>query len=59
MKMNRFIIILLICVIGNGFASNAFFGKDRLDTAEVIELAWKTMRQIHDAIWHKEPSGKI
>ena len=58
-KMNRFIIVLLICVIGNVFASDVFFRTERLDTAQVIELAWKSLRQIHDSIWHKEPTGKV
>lgn len=58
-EMNRFMIILLICVIGKGLASDVFFRKDRLDTAQVIELAWKSLRQIHDSIWHKEPTGKM
>ena len=50
---------MLICVIGNGLASDVFFRKERLDTAQVIELAWKSLRKIHDAIWHKEPAGKV
>ena len=57
--MNRFIIIFLISVIGNGFSADVYLRTYRLDSDQVAELTWDSLLRIHDSFSYKDPTGKF